>query len=106
MTITGRVLEENEAKIDNILHKILKSSEHITNLTSQITYSSTGSFLMERIKRIKILNETVYHLTMLADEIDLEDEDLTEELETKIKASLDKAIIDIKAAKELLASDS
>lgn len=102
MTVLGRKLEENEAQMDNVLHKILVSNNHIKELASQITYSSTGTYLTERIKRIKILNDTIRELTLLADEIDMASEKLTEELEAKITSGLDKAIEDINAAKELL----
>lgn len=102
MAISERTLEENEAKIDNILHKVISATEQIKQLCSQINERSTGSFLMERIRRINILSEIVYHLSHLADDIDIADQKITQELETKIRGELDKAISDITEAKHLL----
>ena len=105
MTISERELEENEAKIDNILHKVIHATQHIRKLCSQINEKSSGTFLMNRIKRIDILSETVYHLSCLADDIDIADQKLTAELEQKIKTGLDKAIRDITEAKSLLEAE-
>ena len=102
MAVSERKLEENEAKIDNILHKVISASDQIQKLCAQINERSTGSFLMERIRRVNILSEIIYHLSHLADDIDLTDQQLTEELEAKIKSELDKAISDITEAKSLL----
>ena len=105
MIISERKLEENEAKIDNILHKVIKSTQQIKELSTQLNEKSGGAFLMDRVRQIKILSEIIYNLASLADEIDIEDENLTKELEVKIQLELDKAIKDITEAKSLLSED-
>ncbi|MBT3464185.1 hypothetical protein HOD20_01065 [archaeon] len=112
MVISERQLEENEAKIDNILHKVLKSMEHIKHLTMTLknapTYKSEEelkTFITDRTNKILLLSETVTNLTMLADEIDIEDETITVEIDTKIRGELDTAVQTIKEARSLLGQD-
>jgi hypothetical protein len=102
MTISERQLEENEAKIDNILHKIIGANQQIQELSESIGPNSSGTFLMDRVRRIKLLSEIIGNLSLLADEIDIADQQLTEELEVKITEELDRAISDITEAKSLL----
>lgn len=101
MAVSERQLEENEAKIDNILHKVISASEQISQLCSQINKNSKGEFLIERIKRVGMLSEIIFHLSHLADDIDIKDQKLTIELEKEITEGLDKAIEDITEAKNL-----
>lgn len=102
MAVSERQLEENEARIDNILHKVISSSEQINQLCSQLNENSRGEFLVSRIKKIGMLSEIIFHLSHLADDIDVKDQQLTQELEIEITKGLDKAIQDITEAKELV----
>ncbi|MBU0756996.1 MAG: hypothetical protein KKF44_02945 [Nanoarchaeota archaeon] len=104
MAISERQLEENEAKIDNILHKILNCCNHIQTLSSnmeELDLSKDANILKDRTKRISLLAETIENLALLADKIDIENEKITEEIEDKITSELDVAIEKIKDASEM-----
>ena len=90
-----RKLEENEAKLDNVLHKILKAAHNIKELNEDIKYTKDLNVIEERSKFIGILAETIATLTMLASEINIVDENITEELEEKIEKELGIAIKNI-----------
>ena len=92
MVISERKLEENEAKIDNILHKIISASKQIKAICSQIKEHTSGEVLTEKVRRISLLNELISNLANFADEIEIKDETLTTELEEDITQGLDKAI--------------
>lgn len=51
---------------------------------------------------MRILCDIIYNLTVLADEIEVEDKNITKELEEKIQLELNQAIKDISEAKALL----
>ncbi|MFH1399648.1 MAG: hypothetical protein ABIG95_06065 [Candidatus Woesearchaeota archaeon] len=102
MAVSDRKLEENEAKIDNILHKVIKATTQIRDMCGQVNEQSSGTFLMERIKRIELLSDIINNLACFADEIEIADERLTVDLEDKIHSELDKAISYLKEAKNLL----
>jgi hypothetical protein len=112
MAVNERELEENEAKIDNILHKVLISLGHIRDLTESLdtmSYDKTPEeerdFIMQRTKKIILLVETVTNLTLLADEIDVQDEKITWEMDKKITGELDVAINKILDARKLLETE-
>jgi len=106
MALDARKLEEDEAKIDNLLHKICESARAIRDLNAYTIANKELTSLVEdidpgftkRIKKINILAETVLNLALLADDIDLEDERLTSELEVNIRDKLKVAIEQILAA--------
>ena len=100
--LSDRKLEENEAKLDNVLHKILKAAHNIRDLNDDIKYTKDLDVIAERSKFIGILTETIVTLTMLASEINVVDENITEELGEKIEKELDIAIENITDARKLL----
>jgi ethanolamine utilization microcompartment shell protein EutS len=100
--LSDRKLEENEAKLDNVLHKILKAAHNIKDLNEDIKYTKDLGVIEERSKFIGILAETISTLTMLASEINFVDENITEELEGKIEKELDIAIENITNVRKLL----
>jgi len=100
--ISERKLEENEAKLDNVLHKILKASQNVRDLNKDIEYTKDLIVIGERSRFIGILTETISTLTMLASEINEADETITKELETRVEKELDIAIENINKARELI----
>jgi hypothetical protein len=105
MTVSERQLEENEAKIDNILHKVLKSCHHMQDMIESIERFNLGKeefHIKQRLKNLLMLSETIENLTLLADQIDIQNEKITLELEDKITEELDEAILKIKEASELI----
>ncbi len=105
MGVSERTLEEDEAKIDNILHKILKLNEKIEFLSKQADEASEKKFVRERMRMINIMTQTVHNLAWLADDIELKDMELTKELETKIKDRLRSAITNINKATEMFGKE-
>lgn len=51
MVTSERRLEENEAKVDNILHKVINAVKQIKDLSMQLNEKSSGTFLMDRVSR-------------------------------------------------------
>lgn len=102
MPINERKLEEDEAKIDNILHKVVNSADKIRELNEQIDPSAPSATIEARKQRIAILVETIINLATLADEIDISDEKITEEVEGEIKKELRSAVSKIMSAQKLL----
>lgn len=102
MALSERALEENEVKLDNILHKILKAAHNIRDLNSDITVTNDSTLIEERSRCIGILTKTITTLTTLAAEINIVDESITTELENQLGNELNIAIENIKKAKELL----
>ena len=92
MAVRDRTLEEDEAKIDNLLHKILESNDKIDSLAEQVRQKSDDGFVMQRMRMMSILTETIKNLAILADEIDLRDEELVKELEHNVKSELRQAV--------------
>lgn len=103
MAISERELEENEAKLDNILHKIVESTRQIQDLKDSIELSEEKKYDNRRtLDEIDTLAKIIENLAMLADEIDVADERITEGLESNIKDKLDEAITKISAVRNLL----
>ncbi|MFH0874382.1 MAG: hypothetical protein V1859_00440 [archaeon] len=104
MALKERMLDENEAKIDNILRKIIVSSQHIREIADSFENiainEDSQNLVLERIKRIRLLSEVIENLSSLADEMDLDDEKITKEFEDRISNGLDNAIEVIKEAKK------
>ena len=100
--ISEKTLEENEVKLDNILHKILKAAQNIQELNEDIKYTKDLIIIEEKSKFIDILTETIINLVMLASEINVVDEGMTEELEHKIQKELDVAIGNITSIRKML----
>ena len=101
MSFSTRALEEDEAKIDNLLHKVHRSSKLIEQLNNQIISINDQGFLdkdyvVERAQKIDILIKTIINLVLLADDIDITDEEVTEDIEAQLKQMLGHAITDIR----------
>jgi hypothetical protein len=92
MAVSERELEENEVKLDNILHKIIESSKQIQELRENINANMPYERNKKALDQIEMLAEIIEHLGQLADIIDEKDEEITRELETEVKDSLDDAI--------------
>lgn len=102
MVISDRNLEENEARLENVLNKILKAANNIKDLNEDISESKDLIVIEERSKCIAILVETITTLTTLALEINIVDEEITKELENQLEDELNNAIQKIKKAEGLL----
>jgi len=102
MTVSERALEEDEVKIDNLLHKILKANEQIEDVVKHLRIDLEDGKQLERLRMIDLLTETVKNLALLADEIDIHDEHMTEELETRVQGKLQDAIVSIQSASKIL----
>lgn len=100
--ISERTLEEDEAKIDNLLHKILESNRKIALLADQISSRTADDFILERTRMLHILTETVGTLAQLADEIDMHDARMLERTVPGVRAHLQDAIGTIRDAERLL----
>lgn len=92
MGIPERELEENEAKLDNILHKIIEASRQVQDLRSTITPNTSPGTREQCLNEINTLAQIIENLAILADDIDIKDEQLTAEAEREIKQTLDDAI--------------
>ncbi|HIH23742.1 TPA: hypothetical protein HA251_01780 [Candidatus Woesearchaeota archaeon] len=92
MGVPERELEENEAKLDNILHKIIEASRQVQELRSTITPNTPAGTRAQCLDEINTLAQIIENLAILADDIDIKDEQLTEESEKEIKQTLDDAI--------------
>jgi hypothetical protein len=101
MAISERELKENEAKIDNILHKILESSRQIQDLRDRVNLNMPEAYNNPLLDEIGTLGRIIEELATLADEIDVSDERLTERAEGEIKDKLDEAIARILAIKTM-----
>ncbi|MFH1642056.1 MAG: hypothetical protein ABIC04_04100 [Nanoarchaeota archaeon] len=110
MSLSTRELEEDETRIDNLLHKVLSASQAIEDINRQIISSEdSGNFdkdyVLERAKKTDILIKTVINIVTLADDIDITDETLTEGLRTETKEKLNQAIRLILDAKKFLGKE-
>lgn len=102
MALSERELEENEAKLDNVLHKISNAANKIQRLNRDLRESKDLEIIYERSTCIKILTDTIVTLTKLASEINFVDENITNELEIELGNELNIAIENIKKAKKIL----
>jgi len=113
MGVNARKLEEDEAKIDNLLHKIIESAKAVEELnSSNISREGLNKFYQEldpafltRMRKISLLIETILHLAYLADDIDLSDETITEQLGENITDELKIAIQKIQEARQFFDND-
>ena len=106
MSIKERTLEEDEVKIDNLLHKIVESNNRIEMLTQQIRDKTREGYILKRVRMISILTDTIFNLSTLADEIDVRDEKLVKDMEAGVQTQLQDAIGNIERATELLQKDA
>jgi hypothetical protein len=111
MGISTRDLEEDEVKIDNLLNKILHSCKLIEELNYQVHTIRDfklidSDYVTERTKKIDILVKTVMNLAILADDIDVVDESVTEDLEEELRANINKAIGHIKRINNFLGKEA
>jgi hypothetical protein len=107
MGISTRDLEEDEVKIDNLLSKILHACKLIEELNYQVhtirDFKLVDSdYVTERTKKIDILIKTIMNLSILADDIDVVDETVTEDLEEEVRAHINTAIGHIKRINNFL----
>ena len=102
MTISERQLEENEAKLDNLLHKIIEAARQIQELRTSYDQSMNTEYNKRILDDIDMLAKTIEQLAGHADVLDEQDEELTKELEQEIKNSLDEAILRIMNARRTL----
>ena len=100
MSISERELEENEAKLDNLLHKIVECAKQIQELKENINVSDEES--KDFLENIDLLAKTVQELGEAADLIDVTDESITKSVEVEMEDKLDAAIARITAARELV----
>ena len=100
MSISERELEENEAKLDNLLHKIVESAKQIQELKDSINPAEPFEYNKEMLEDIDTLAKIIEELGSAADLIDIADERITKEIEEKIVGKLDDAIGRISSAKE------
>jgi len=99
VSILERELEEDEAKLDNILHKIMVSAEKLEVVAKEIGRDERRNSLAKQ--KFELLGEQIYNLSLLADEITLHDKKITEELEDRVKSELTAAIGNINEIKSL-----
>ena len=107
MTRSIRDLEEDEVKIDNLLSKVLRSCILIESLNKQINStkdmeSLDKKYVLERVEKIDILIKTVMNLVTLADDIDITDETIAEDLRKDLKDGLNRTINNIKEIDQFL----
>ena len=102
MAVSERELEEDEVRIDNLLHKILRANEHVEELSKQAKMHVEDGDSLEKLRMIGVLTETIANLALLADEIDQHDEQLTKELETSVRAELQEAVKRINSASKIV----
>ncbi|MBN2422049.1 CBS domain-containing protein [Candidatus Woesearchaeota archaeon] len=102
-----RFEENTTEKIDSIVKKILKSSEQAKDISESLKDTPLNDsvefikdYIVKRTDRITMLIETIINLAILADEIDIDDEKKTKELDERIEKELDKALTEIEKAKE------
>jgi hypothetical protein len=101
MSLSERELEENEAKLDNLLHKIVESAKQIQELKENINPAEPTEYNKRCLEQIDMLAKIIQELGEAADDIDIVDENLTKSLEHEIIDKLDRAIEKISAAKDL-----
>ncbi|MFC1648424.1 hypothetical protein ACFL1B_03105 [Nanoarchaeota archaeon] len=99
MAVNERELEEDEAKLDNILHKIIATSKQIKSLSNEISEDHDQNNIVKQ--KFRLLSGIVENLALLADEITLHEEKITEELEDKIKDELGNAINNIQDVQKI-----
>jgi hypothetical protein len=110
MGISTRELEEDEVKVDNLLNKILHSSKLIEALNFQL-YTIKDlklidrDYIVERAKKIDLLIKTIINLAMLADDIEVVDESITDDLEDELKTHINNAISHIKSITSYLGKE-
>ncbi len=102
MSIVERELEENEAKLDNVLHKIIEASRQIQQLKGEINLNLSKDQNKSALEEIDTLAQIIENLAVLSDEIDVSDEKLTKTAEDEITAVLDDAIKKITNTKSRL----
>jgi|GEM_PF-5049892 len=102
MAVSERELEENEAKLDNILHKILHSAKQIQELRQSINLEAPEEYNRKILDEIMLIAKIIEELSTLADDIDIVDERITEQLDDQITDKLDEAIKRIASVKTLL----
>ena len=102
MAISERELEENEAKLDNILHKIIESSKKVQELRGMVNFQAGKEYNDKLLGEIDTLAKIIENLATLADEIDVTDERITKGVEGEIQDKLDEAITRINAVRSLL----
>jgi hypothetical protein len=102
MALSERELEENEAKLDNILHKIVHSAKQIQELRQSINLEAPNDYNDKILDEIVLLSKLIEEMATLADDIDVTDEHITRQLEGQITDKLDEAISRISAVKGLL----
>jgi hypothetical protein len=102
MTVSERELEENEAKVDNLLHKITEAARQIQDLRGSLKREVDPEQVKRTLDDIDLLAQTIEELARHADVLDVQDEELTQGLEREIKNSLDEAIVRIMNARRTL----
>jgi hypothetical protein len=102
MSISERELEENEVKLDNILHKIVVAAKQIETIQENINPDAPAEYSKQLLEDIAMLAETIENLAEAADDIDIVDEHVTKELKEDIEGKLDDAIERITAARSNL----
>jgi hypothetical protein len=102
MPVSERELEENEAKLDNILHKIIAAAKQIETIKENINPDAPAEYNKQLLEDINMLAETIENLAEAADDIDIIDEHVTQELEADIQGKLDDAIEKIASARSKL----
>lgn len=101
MSISERELEENEAKLDNMLHKIAESAKQIRELKESINPAEPVEYNKQTLDEIDTLAQIIQELAETADLIDITDEKITKDLEHEIVEKLDRAIERISTSKDL-----
>ncbi|MBU0757447.1 MAG: CBS domain-containing protein [Nanoarchaeota archaeon] len=88
--------EKINEKIDEIMNRILKSSkmgkqltEALSDLPDEDSVSLLKEYTKEVSKKISLLIETIINLTILADEIDIHDEQKVKELDNLLNKEID-----------------
>ncbi|MBD3203697.1 CBS domain-containing protein [Candidatus Woesearchaeota archaeon] len=101
-----RFEEKTTERIDQIFQKIIKSCHHAKDISESLRdmpedqpLEFMNEYISKRTERIMILIETIVNLAILADEIDIEDKNKTEELDKKIEKELNAALENIEEAK-------
>lgn len=102
MAISERQLEENEARLDNILHKIVTAAQQIEQMKEKINLNTPTSYNEQLLEDINMLAETIENLAEAADDIDIVDEHVTKEIDEDIRTKLDEAIVKINSARSNL----
>jgi hypothetical protein len=102
MSISERELEENEAKLDNLLHKIVESAKQIRELKENINPAEPTEYNKQCLEQIDMLAQIIQELSEAADLIDVTDEKITRDVEQEMEEKIDDAISRITIAKRLV----